>query len=222
MHTLIKKILSEFEPILLAKRKKWYARLYPPADQEQFLDLERILGFGIPGRGIPIPSAFRELYTWRKGEGKSGGIRPGFHWYDITGVGGVFLDYQKDLVLNQYPPLFKRLIPLFRTDTRHDIFLLAHADPSVIGEILLADVIEREFYRVSNSLANFLQIVSKGWETGVYSENADSESPFVYSDAELTTIREIDGDNVLPFMEYGKTRFGFDDPQHWPDSWNIP
>lgn len=219
METSVKEILRAFEPILLAKRKKWYARLYPSADQEQFLDLETVLGLGIAGRGVPLPTEFKGLYTWRNGEGKPCGIRPGFHWYDLSGASGVILDYQKDLVINQYPLLFRRLIPLFHTDTRHDIFLLAHADPHVNGELILADVIEREFYRVSNSLANFLQIVSKGWETGIYSENIDSEAPFTYADAELAIIREIDGDNVLPFMEYGVARFSFDDPQHWPDSW---
>lgn len=219
MEKIAKEILRTFEPILLEKRKKWYARLYPSATQEQFLELETALGLGVAGKGVPLPTEFMALYTWRNGEGKPGGIRPGFHWYDLSGASGVVMDYQKDLVINRYPLLFRRLIPLFHTDTRHDIFLLAHADPHINGELILADVIEREFYRVSNSLANFLLIVSKGWGASKYSENTDSDAPFEYSDAELIDIREIDGDNILPNMEYGVSRFSFDDPDNWPASW---
>ncbi|MDX2219290.1 MAG: hypothetical protein SF172_09730 [Burkholderiales bacterium] len=212
----IQTVLEALDGTLSQKRRKYYARLTPSKGDETISLIRSTLA------PVPVPECIETFYRWKDGEARSLGLKPGYFFLNSSGLCGVYEKNRDDITRYGFPSLFRWLIPVFYTDSRLDIAVVAYPNAKLEGHVVAIDGESQSIYLLSHNLSNFLSIIQQGWEENIYRENSSAEgSPFEYSLAELVIVRRVDGNEVLPRVQLGITKFDFEAREFWPCSWQA-
>ncbi len=163
-------------------------------------ELKRMMSEYYPG--LILPQSLVSFFCWREMVSYEAVGYFGAHLSSIS-IGGN-TDILEGIDEGLYPEEFKNFFVLGEYEKHKTLGVFLSGELSSDKPVLLMDIMDRSFYKVSNSVSHFLR---RGFECAQGEVVQDYFSP---SKVVHGVISSIDGESVLPNMEEGVSRFSFD------------